>query len=188
MSTCRPATRLVISSSLSFVLAASFLADSHHPIPKSASIVVVPYDEFLVPTGNVKVIFADGHSELWTHGGDCHAVKLSGSGSVGWIRMDKKSVDTHRMMLTGKDSLIVRTANGELKEFPPFDENVGIMEWRFADDGRVIIVKSMGFQGPASYAKYEVSTGRLLDSRGPSYTPYDSLPSWAKPLADPTYD
>jgi hypothetical protein len=186
----RRTARFGIWSAVLFVLAAPLVANSLQSLPKSASIVIVPsaYDEFLIPTGDVKVTFNDGHSERWTHSGDCHNVKVSASGTVGWIRMDKKHVDTHRKMSTGKDSLIVRLRGGKIKEFPLFDENVGIMDWRFVDDGKVVIVKSMGFHGPASYARYELSTSRLIDSRGPTYSPYDKLPSWAKPLADPKYD
>jgi hypothetical protein len=186
----RKATRLVIKASLLFALAALAVAASPRPTPQSASIVIVPspYDDFLILTGDVKVTFSDGHNELWTQSGDCHDVKVSAMASVGSIRIDKKHVDTRRMMKTGKDCLVVRSPDGKVKEFPPFAENVGILEWRFADDGKVIIVKSMGFHGPASYAKYELSTGNLIDSRGPTYTPYDKLPLWAKPLADPEYD
>ena len=150
--------------------------------------MIVPYDEFLGPTGDVKVAFSDGHSEVWTHSGDCHDVKVSTNGNVGWIRMDKKHVDTHRMMLTGKDSLVVRLADGKTTGFAPYNENVSIMDWRFLDGGKAIVVRSMGFHGPSSYAKYEIATRRLIDARGPSYTPCDKLPSWAKPLADPAND
>jgi hypothetical protein len=190
MNALRTATRFAIRSILPIVLAASLFAGSSDSIPKSASIVIVfsPYDEFLVPTGDVKVTFSDGRSEVWTHSGDCHDVKVSTRGSVGWIRMDKKHVDTHRMMLTGKDSLVVRLPDGKIKEFAPYDENVGIMDWRFVDGGKTIVVRSMGFHGPSSYANYDISTGRLIDACGPTYTPYDKLPLWAKPLADPTND
>jgi hypothetical protein len=190
MNTPRTVTRIGIRSILPLIVTTSLFAGSADSLPKSASIVIVPspYDEYLVPTGDVKVTFSDGRSEVWTHSGDCRDAKVSTSGSVGWIRMDKKHVDTHRMMLTGKDSLVVRLPYGKLREFSPYDENVGIMDWRFADDGKAVIVRSMGFHGPSSYAKYEISTGHLIDARGPDYTPYDKLPSWVKPLADPKYD
>ena len=103
-----------MSASLLFALAAFVLAESPHPTPKSASIVVVasPFDSFLIQTGNVKITFRDGHSEFWTHSGDCHNAKVSTTGEVGWIRMDKKSVDVRRMALAGKDSLVVRLLDG----------------------------------------------------------------------------
>jgi hypothetical protein len=186
----RSAIRFLISVGLLSVLPGLLLAQSRQPMPKSASIVTVPsaYDDFLISTGNVKVTFSDGHREVWTHSGDCHDVKVSARGTIGWIRMDKKHVDTHRMMLVGKDSLVVRLPDGKVREFSPYDENVGIMDWRFADDGKAVVIRSMGFHGLSSYAKYETSTGHLIDARGPNYTPYDKLPSWAKPLADPKYD
>jgi hypothetical protein len=174
----RETSRFLMSASLLFALAAFVLGESLYPTPMSALIVVVPspFDGFLIQTGDVKIIFRDGRSELCTHSGDCHNAKVSTRGEVGWIRMDKKSVDVRRMTLAGKDSLVVRLLDGTIKEFPPYDENVGIMDWRFADNGKAVIVRSMGHHGPSSYAKYEIGTGRVIDARGPSYTPYDKPP------------
>jgi hypothetical protein len=164
-------------------------ADDAHSAPKRATLVIVPspYDSFLVPTGNVKVTFRDGHTELWTHEGDCRDVKTSSKGNVGWVRMDKKSVNTVRMTIAGKDTLVVRLRDGTTHEFPPFEENVSIEDWRFADDDTAIIMRSMGHHGPSSYVKYAVSTGRVIDSRA-GYIPNQQLPSWAKPIANPLVD
>jgi hypothetical protein len=151
-------------------------------------IVPSPYDSFVVQTGNVEVTFGDDHTELWTHEGDCRDVKISAKGNVGWVRMDKKSVDTEHMTITGKDSLVIRLLDGTVKEFSPFEENVSIEGWRFADKDTAVILRSMGHHGPSSYVKYDLATARIIDSRGPNYTPYDKLPVWAKPLANAQND
>lgn len=164
-------------------------ADDDRSAPKRAAIVIVPspHDSFLVQTGNVKVTFRDGHTELWTHEGDCRDVKISGKGNVGWVRMHKKSVDTERMTIGGKDSLAVRLLDGTVKEFPPFEENVSIEDWRFADNDTAVIIRSMAHHGPSSYVKYAISTGRVIDFRA-GYIPNRQLPSWAKPIANPYVD
>jgi hypothetical protein len=185
----RAAKRFAISVSVSVVFATFSAAASPCNTPTRASIAIVPsrFDGFLVQTGDVKVTFRDGRSELWTHSGDCHDVKVSAKGNVGLVRMDKKSVDVQRMTLAGKDALVVRLLDGLLKEFPPFDENVCIMDWKFADDDTAIVIRSMGHHGPSSYVQYDIITGRVIDSRGPNYAPYDKLPA-AKPLADAKND
>jgi hypothetical protein len=157
--------------------------------PKRATLVIVPspYDSFLVQTGNVKVTFRDGHTELLTDEGDCLDVKISAKGNVGWVQIDKKSVDTKRMTISGKASLVVRLFDGTVKKFPPFEENVSIEDWRFADHDSAVIMRSMGHHGPSSYVKYAISTGRIIDSRS-GYIPNRQLPSWAKPIANPFVD
>jgi hypothetical protein len=186
----RAAKRFVTSAGVAVAVAALAAAASLHNPPKHASIVIVPsrFDHFLIQTGDVKVTFRDGRSEVWTHTGDCHDVKVSPRGNVGWIRMDKKSVDVGRMTVAGKDSLVLRLLDGSVKEFPPFNENVCIMDWKFADDDTAVVVRSMGHHGPSSYVRYDIATGKAADSRGPNYTPYDKLPAWAKPLADAKND
>jgi hypothetical protein len=185
-----PGTRFATTVLSLLTLEAVSAAEPVLPIPRQASIVIVPsrFDAFLIQTGDVRVTFSDGRDELLTHSGDCHDAKVSPKGNVGWVRVDKKSVDVERMRITGRDTLVIRLLDGRFKEFPPFDENVCIMDWRFADADAAVVVRSMGYHGPSSYVKYEVTTGRVLGSRGPSYTPYDELPSWAKPLADPKND
>jgi hypothetical protein len=147
---------------------------------KDVSIIVVPRPDVRREIGNVKVTFSDGHTEVLTHTGDCYDAKVSPKGSVGWIR-GRKTIQT------GKDSLVVRLPDGATKTFPPFRENVAIMNWRFADDGKTLIIKSMGHHGPSSYAQYDLVSGKVIDSRA-GYTPYAKLPPWAKLLADPVAD
>ena len=136
-------------------------------------------------TGNVKVTFSDGHTEMLTHTGDCYKAKVSAKGKIGWIRIGKTESSFGRSMKVGKDSLVVRLPDATTKKFPPFEENVCIMDWRFTDDDKTLIVRSMGYHGPSSYVQYDLATGKVIDSRGPNYTPYAKLPTWAKPLAYP---
>jgi hypothetical protein len=156
---------------------------------KDVSIIVVPRPGGR-EIGNVKVTFSDGHTEVLTHTGDCYNAKVSPNGNVGWIRVGKSErvPSPRRMIQTGKDSLVVRLPDGTTKKFPPFGENVNIMNWKFADDDKAVIVRSMGHHGPSSYVQYDLASGKVIDSRGPGYTPYAKLPPWAKLLADPVAD
>ena len=90
----RVATRFTAGFVVTLTLASSIAAESPRATPKSVSIVIVPsqFDTFLVQTGNVNATFRDGHTEVWTHEGDCLMAKLSRRGNVGWVRIDKKSV------------------------------------------------------------------------------------------------
>ncbi len=182
-------TLLLIGACVVLLANRSIAGVAEHAIPKRASIIVVPtrYNGYIATTGNVKVTFSDGHTEVWTQSGDCYNVKISPKGRVGWIRIDRKSVEPARMIVVGKDSLVVRSPNGTTKQFPPFGENGHIMDWRFTDDIAVTI-RSMGYHGPSSFVRCDLMTGKIVDSRGPNYTPYAELPAWAKPLADPKLD
>jgi hypothetical protein len=153
---------------------------------KDVSIIVPPGSPG-VKAGNVKVTFTDGHTEVLTQIADCYKAKVSAKGNVGWIRIGKtESVPGPRQRIqTGQDSLVVRLADGTTKRFAPFGENICIMDWKFADDGKTLIVRSMGHHGPSSYMQYDLASGKAIDSSGPGYTPYAKLPPWAKPLADP---
>ncbi len=168
----RVATRFTAGFVVTLTLASSIAAESPRATPKSVSIVIVPsqFDTFLVQTGNVNATFRDGHTEVWTHEGDCLMAKLSRRGNVGWVRIDTKSVDIERKDILGKDSLVIRLLDGTAKEFPPTDDNVNIMNWAFADHDTTVIVRSMGHHGPSSYVKYEISTGRVIADVG-CYTP-----------------
>lgn len=159
-------------------------------VPQSAAkdvSIVVPPGSPGPEVGNVKVTFTDGHTEVLTQTGDCHKAKVSAMGNVGWIRIGKmESVPGPRERIqTGQDSLVVRLPDGTTKKFPPLGENICIMDWKFADDGKTLIVRSMGHHGPSSYVQYDLASGKAIDSRGPGYTPYAKLPPWAKPLAEP---
>jgi hypothetical protein len=180
-----------VSSTLSVALivfaclSQTLLADPQSTV-KDVSIIV-PAGSSNHEAGNVKVTFTDGRTEVLTQTGDCYDAKVSANGDVGWIRFGKtESVRGPRQRIqTGKSTVVVRFPDGATKKFLPFGENISIMDWKFADDGKTLIVRSMGHHGPSSYVQYDLSSGKVIDSRGPGYTPYAKLPSWAKPLASP---
>ena len=60
--------------------------------PISAEVVDIPaaQAQFGIKAGNIKVSFSDGHTEVWTHSGDCRSAKVSPKGNVGWIRIAKR--------------------------------------------------------------------------------------------------
>ena len=137
----------------------------------------------------LKLPSVDGHTEVWTHSGDCYNAKVSPKGNVGWIRIAKRETGpSGKTIALNNDSLVVHLLDGTTKKFPPLGENHFIPDWRFADDDKAVIVRSAGYHGPASYVQYDLASGKVIDSRGNGYTPYAKLPAWAKPLADPVID
>jgi hypothetical protein len=170
-----------------FLTSAAVAAESPSAKPQSASIVVIPskFDGVVVQTGNVKVTFADLHTEVWTRDGDSRDVRISRYGNVAWVHVPKETLDTRRMMIAGKDVLVVRLVSGKTRRFLPYRENVGIEDWQFSDQDKAVVIRSMGHHGPSSFVKYAIETGKIIDAVGPSYTPYNKLPSWAKPLVNP---
>ena len=177
-------------SSLAFGFVAYAVAVPLHAVPKEASIKLVPsrYDGLITRTGNVEVVFGDGHKQVWTHDGNCHSVRVSNQGDVGWIRIDKQHIG-ERLQRVGKDSLVVRRIDGTFEEFsayPPSPDNTNwfILDWRFAEDGSAVILRSMGYHGPPSFVEYALASGKV-EKTCEGYTPYNRLPAWAKPLGDP---
>ena len=158
--------------------------------PKDVSIIVVHSQPHGRNTGNVKVTFTDGGTEVLTQTGDCFNAKISPNGNVGWIRGAKMVPlsDGIKMKALNKDSLVVRLLDGITRKFPPLGENTFIEEWRFGDDGKTAILRSMGYHGPSSFVQYDLASGKVIDSRGNGYTSYAELPAWAKPLADDLRD
>ncbi len=57
-------------------------------LPKSAVVVPTPEDRDSL-LGNIKVVFTDAHSEMWTKGGNCGTPHVSRKGDIGWSRQDK---------------------------------------------------------------------------------------------------
>jgi hypothetical protein len=89
----RAAKRFVTSAAVAVAVAALAAAASPDNPPKRASIVIVPsrFDHFLIQTGDVKVTFRDGRSEVWTHTGDCHDVKVSPEGMLAGYAWTKRA-------------------------------------------------------------------------------------------------
>jgi hypothetical protein len=169
-------------------LPASFVTAAGRAVPNRASIVVVPsrFDKFLNPTGNVQVTFRDNHTELWTRGGGCSDPRVSPKGDVGWVRMKVVSVDPVNRRVAGNDVLDIRLLDGRVKHFTPLDDLPDarfIEEWRFADGGANVVIRSRSYHGPSFYVKYRIQNGRVIEDIG-TYTPFSELPAWAKPIAD----
>jgi len=147
-------------------------------IPVSAEIVDVPSErrDWGEPIGNVRVKFADGHSEFWTRLGRCIHVRRSESGHVGWSRY------------TGRNSYgepvnnILRVMVSS-ERWIDFQAGPFIEDWGFAEHDSTIIVKSRGRHGPSMIHRFSLETGKLLDSTKGS-DPYKDTPDWAKPFAD----
>lgn len=158
---------------------------------KDVAIIAVPRSDGR-GLGNVKLTLSDGRAQVLTHTGDCHDAKVSPKGNVGWIRVGKseKVPGPRRMIPVGDDSLVVRFPDGKIKTFAAFPHAVdwkGIMEWRFAEDDKAVIIRSMGHHGPSYFVQYDLATGAVIDSREAAFN-YAELPDWAKPLAEDLKD
>jgi len=70
-----------------------------------------------------------------------------------------------------------------VKDLMPEAEFAFIGDWRFGDRGRSVVIKSSGYHGPRSYYRFDLQTGRMMDSIE-SYVPYEQLPLWAKPIGE----
>jgi len=166
--------KTILAVSLALLLTA-LSADAAKP--SEAMIVDVPAErgDYGIPIGNVKVIFDDGHSEMWTKKGRCMLLKVSASGIVGWSFYTSRNSykepvnDKLRILLSEKD---IRDFQGG-----PFIE-----DWWFTDGDTSIVIKSRERHGPAFYAKYDLKTSKCLGTASARHDP--ELPEWAKPYAD----
>lgn len=147
--------------------------------------VVMPsdFDKFMVQTGNIRITFLDGHSEIWTTEGNCTSPRVSSHGDVGWIRVDKSKVDLVAKNRRGEDKVIVQLSGGERKEFAPNAAAPFIGNWTFADSDKAVAIQSAAYHGPRFYIKYDLSTGKVSDEVD-RYLPYEQLPAWAKEISD----
>jgi hypothetical protein len=81
------------------------------------------------------------------------------------------------------DILRVRFPDRRVKDFEAYPNGPFIEQWAFADDDSAVVIKSRGRHGPAYYVKYNLHTGKLIETVGTS-TPKEQLPKWALPVAD----
>lgn len=104
---------------------------------------------------------------------------ISTRGDVGWVHctgFDRKGYALN-------DRVVIRSSDGGEKEFKPLASAPFIGMWRFAADGSAIVIQSMSFDGPSSYACYDLATGKMTnkkDGRDDS----EPAPDWAQPLSD----
>ena len=140
---------------LLLLLAAPSIAGALKLKPTSVALVLVasPFDDFLVQTGNVEISFADGHRELLTKEGDCISPRLSSTGDVGWIRIDKSTVDVSSKTRRGRDSLVVQLLGEGRKEFFGKDDAPYLNQWAFINGGKSVALQSSGHHGPRYYRK-----------------------------------
>jgi len=166
---------------LLFVLTATAIAGPPAAVPKSVTIIDVPRErrDYETHIGNIKVRFADGHSEIWTSVGRCMDAQVSRTGLVAWTRFSERNDYQEPVNRT----LRVRFLDGRVKDFEAYPNGPFIEEWAFADDDSAVVIKSRGRHGPAYYVKYSLRTGELIESVGIS-TPKEQLPKWAQPYAD----
>jgi hypothetical protein len=161
-----------------FLLTFSALAGAPAVRPTTVTIIDVPSErrDYGTNIGNIKVRYSDGHFETWTSLGRCMDAHVSPTGLVGWTRYTARNHYGEPV----NDILRVRFLSGRIKDFQhgPFIE-----EWAFVDSDSAVVIKSRGRHGPATYIKYSLSTGKVIDAVGRSAT-YDSMPAWAKPFAD----
>jgi hypothetical protein len=157
-------------------LSQQVLADQRST-PKEVSIVVVPSKADMLShaiaegrsdsggkIGNVKVTFTDGHSEVLTHTGDCDETKVSPKGNVGWVRRTKWEDASFGGRVqpgpVGKDSLVVRLVDGTTKKFPAFGDNYGLVNWKFADDDKAVIVQWRQYRSFREYVQYDLRVAK----------------------------
>jgi hypothetical protein len=132
-------------------------------MPKSVTIIDVPQErrDYATYIGNIKVRFADGHSETWTSLGRCMDAQVSPTGLVGWTRFSERNYYQEPVNRT----LRVRFLNGRVKDFEAYPNGPFIEEWAFADDDSAVVIKTRGRHGPAYYVKYSLHTGELNRER-----------------------
>jgi hypothetical protein len=152
--------------------------------PEKVDIVIVPsaYDDFLMKTGDIRVTFSDGPSELLTKEGNCALPRISPRGEIGWLRVDKTNIDVQQKNRRGVDAVVVRLPDGTTKEFVAGPQAPFIGSWKFGDRGKSIVIQSSSYHGPRFYVRYDLETGKVKDKIN-TYEPYEQLPLWAKPLA-----
>ena len=147
--------------------------------PESAEVVDIPAAQanLGIKAGNIRVRFSDGHSEILTRTGNCMDPKVSPTGRVGWTLCS--GFDRKGYALNQK--LIIHLRNGVTKQFKANPNAPFIVAWAFADNDSAIVIQSMSFHGPSSYARCDLATGKVTnkkDGRDDS----EPAPDWAQPL------
>jgi hypothetical protein len=168
-----------ISCLIAFAFVPTVLAEPS--VPKSAEVVDIPAKmaEEGIKSGNIKVTFSDGHSEIVTRQSNCDKPRVDSGGLVGWVHFS--GLDRRNYALD--DIVQLRLLDGSIKEFKPHPEAPFIQEWGFADNGSSIVIQSMQHHGPPYYIKYDIKSGRSTGTVN-QYLPYDKLPKWAQPFSD----
>ncbi|MBC7981319.1 MAG: hypothetical protein H7Y36_12220 [Armatimonadetes bacterium] len=168
-----PRSKVIRSAIIALLIGGVYAA----PMPTTVEIVPVGSDssdtERLI--GNVRVRFADGHSELWTRQGRCLLAKVTKNGLIGWTRFGERN----RRGVPVNDSIRLMVSTEHWVDFRsgyPF-----IDDWDTSADGAALIVRSGFAHGPFRFERFDLRTQKLLEQT--TEKPYAELPAWARPLA-----
>lgn len=146
-------------------------------LPKSASVVDKnPFSLGSEPTGNIEVLFTDGHSEKWTKLGRALQPEVSSTGLVGWAAF--KILNARGWPVD--DTLRICWPDGRHKDFAP--GYPFIEAWNFASNDTAVVIKSRRPHGPADYDEYDLASGKLIDHAHGLLG--KNLPVWAQPFSD----
>ena len=144
----------------------------------SAEIISVPAQQgdYDIPVGNVQITDSAGKKQMLTKDGHCLIIAHTKNGIVVWTSY--KDTKGEKEKVNGIFHL--RSADGTIKDIErgPFIEELG-----FDKKEKFLIVKTRGRHGPAHFAKYDVQTGKLLETID-EYIEYAKQPKWAQPYSD----
>jgi len=173
-----------VFSAVFLVALAMFCMGAEPVTPLKVAVTPVPsrFDGFLQQTGNIRVVFSDGHSETWTENGNAILPKMSSRGDIGWVELDKTQVDVERKNRRGRDKVVIRLYNGIRREFVMRADIPFISNWEFAEEEAAISVEVSGYHGPRSYFEYDLGSGELKNEIN-GYVPPDALPAWARQVS-----
>ncbi len=154
---------------------ASGLAGVAAERPVAAEMVDVPAErrDYGMPIGNVRVTFADGHTEMWTRLGRCMELRRSASGLVGWSRYTTRNAHGEPV----NNVLRVMVTNSRWQDFQtelPF-----IRDWDFAEEDESVVVVSGGRHGAGIMQCFSLKTGKLTGTVNEA-TKKEKMPEWAR--------
>ena len=164
---------------VSFVLRVSAQELPSKPI--SAEVVDVPAAQanLGIKAGQIKVTYADGHSEVVGKGAECMKPHVSSKGSIGWTQcsgFDRKGYAQN-------EKLVIHLIGDSTKEFKPLTGLPYIEDWAFVEGDAAIVIKSRGGHGPAAFVRYDLKTGRRTAEKRQS-SDEEVAPAWAQPLSN----
>ena len=150
------------------------------PLPQSASIVDVPTERRDAGwrIGNVKVVFSDGHSEMWTKLGRALIPEVANSGLVGWVTFRVRSWHYGPY----DDTLRIIWPDEHHCDYKADATYPYIEKWGFANQDTSVVIKARAAHGSADYLEYDLKSGKLVDHAHGLLG--QALPTWAQPYSD----
>lgn len=128
-----------------------------------------------VRPGDVSVTLSNGKTEMWTTHGGCVLAKVSKGGLVGWAHGTglnrTQGLMDHELVIARNKKIIAR-----IEAYYAFIE-----KWGFVADDTCVVICSRGPHGPDHLEKFRIKGGKFL-AECAGYTPYEKMPSWAKPF------